>query len=209
MNDEAAGPQPPERDLRDRVARASRGDVVAVDELVGRYLPQLEAYVRRRRGGLLAAKESSSDLVQSCCREVLEHVDRFQYDGEEGFRRWLFAMALRKMRDRHRFYRADKRDALREVQVDRESSDPLAALCRTLGTPSRAAVRSEQLARLREVLQDLEGKDRDIIDAVYLQQRTPSEVAEELGIPAAHARMRLSRALARLATRLGTDASRD
>ena len=50
-------------------------------------------------GPQLRAKESASDLVQSVCREVLGRLDRFQHGGEAGFRHWLYATALRKVRD--------------------------------------------------------------------------------------------------------------
>ena len=79
------------------IERATQGDVVAVDALLGLHLPELQEYVRRRMGDVLD-QESSSDLVQSTCREVLQHLDRFQFDGEEGFRRWLWATALRKIK---------------------------------------------------------------------------------------------------------------
>ena len=39
---------------------------------------------------MLRAMESTSDIVQSVCREILQHKDRFQYPGEDGFRRWLY-----------------------------------------------------------------------------------------------------------------------
>ena len=45
------------------VEHASGGDHPAIDELLARYLPELQAFVRLNMGPALAAKESSSDLV--------------------------------------------------------------------------------------------------------------------------------------------------
>ena len=77
-----------DQDSRILLERASQGDPSAVDALLQRHLPGLQDFVRRNLGQLVQRKESSSDLVQSACREVLEHAGRFQYDGEEGFRRY-------------------------------------------------------------------------------------------------------------------------
>ncbi len=69
------------------VDRASHGDPIAIDALLEANLPALRAFVRLRMGPTLRAKESASDLVQSACREVLEGLDRFQFQGAENFRR--------------------------------------------------------------------------------------------------------------------------
>jgi RNA polymerase sigma factor (sigma-70 family) len=130
------------------VERAARGDERAVEALLMRYMPDLDRYVRRRAGAIVEAKESASDLVQSTCREILQNLDRFRYDGEEGFRRWLFATALRKIRDRHRYYRAERRDAKREAAPAPEASDEKTrAFFVTLCTPSRDAAVREELQR--------------------------------------------------------------
>ena len=56
-----------------------------MEALLERLLPDLQRYVKRNVGDLLAAKESSSDLVQSVCRELLERLgsERFEYRGKD------------------------------------------------------------------------------------------------------------------------------
>ena len=94
---------------------AAGGDSGALEELLARYLDSLRAFVRLRAGPLVRMRESSSDLVQSTCREVLEHADRFRFASEGAFKSWLFTTALRKIQNRRDFYRAQKRDVLREA----------------------------------------------------------------------------------------------
>ena len=98
------------------VQEAQRGDSAALDELLQRHIPALRAFIRLRCGKQIRDKESCSDLVQSVCREVLGELGRFEYRGEASFRNWLFGWATHKIQNRARYYRAEKRDAAREVQ---------------------------------------------------------------------------------------------
>ena len=104
-------------DLRHTVTDASNGDQPAVDALLARFLPGLQQFLARHAGALVRQKESISDLTQSVSREVLQHLrnERFEYRGEAQFVQWLQQAAVHKLQNRHRFYRAEKRDAGREV----------------------------------------------------------------------------------------------
>lgn len=195
-------------DSHDLLVAARRGDVAAVETLVARHLPGLEAYVRRRAGRLVTARESASDLVQSACREVFAHLDRFRYDGEEGFRRWLYATALRKMRDRQRRYGARKREVGREVRLQRPEDSRSSGLrydelIESCAGPSTVAARSEQVARVNGALRRLPERDRRVIEMAYAESLSRAEMARRLGVTESHLRVLLSRALVRLAQRVG------
>ncbi len=90
----------------------------AVEQLVARHLPALRAFVRLRMGAELRSREESGDIVQSVAREVLQHRDRFQHGGEQGFREWLFTTAHRKVANRLEHWRAEKRSVGRELPVE-------------------------------------------------------------------------------------------
>ena len=62
--------------------KALSRDPVAIDHLLERHLPALRAFVRLRAGPTVARNESSSDVVQSVCREILMGAGRFEYQGE-------------------------------------------------------------------------------------------------------------------------------
>ena len=62
----------------------------ALDALLERHLPALRVYVRLQAGDFLREQESSSDIVQSVCRELLQDLDAFEYRGEGQFRAWLY-----------------------------------------------------------------------------------------------------------------------
>lgn len=60
-------------------------DSRAVDDLLVRHLDALHAFVRLRAGVARRPRESSSDLVQSTCREVLADVGNYRFQGEAAF----------------------------------------------------------------------------------------------------------------------------
>jgi RNA polymerase sigma-70 factor (ECF subfamily) len=187
------------------VERASRGDVDAVALLLERFLPGLRAYLRLRAGKVLLAKESSSDLAQSVCREILEHVDLYQYRGEAQFKQWLYTTALRKIAKRYEHYGAEKRDARREVPLadlaGREDAvDPaLLAACQSLVTPSRQVMAREELERIERGFELLSEERREVILLSRFVGLSAREIGEQMERSEDSVRQLLHRALAELA----------
>jgi RNA polymerase sigma-70 factor, ECF subfamily len=177
------------------VEQASRGDAPAIEELLGRHLAGLRAYVRLHLGPAVRARESASDVVQSVCREVLEHVDRFRYGGEAGFKHWLYATALRRILDKDDFHTAQRRDVRREVSAE-DAAAMLAAW--NVPSPSRMAEAREELLRMERGFDGLTETERDVIVLSRLVGCSHREIAERLGTTEGAARVALHRALARL-----------
>ncbi|MFG0320533.1 MAG: RNA polymerase sigma factor [Planctomycetota bacterium JB042] len=184
-------------------SRVSDGDLGAGDDLLVRHLPGLLSFVRRRAADL-APKESASDLVQSTCREVLADLaaGRLVYRGEGEFRAWLFEAALFKVRNRRRYWTAERRDHRRERRPpssDR-SRETLDDAARTSATPSREARAHEEGERLRALLDELPERYRDVLRLARLENLPHGEIAARLGVSEVASRQLLSRAMARLAT---------
>jgi RNA polymerase sigma-70 factor (ECF subfamily) len=190
-------------DCRKFVEDASRGDARAVEALVEHYLPDLERFVARRAGAALLAKESSSDLVQSICREVFQRLeaDRFEYQGEREFKQWLYGAALLKLTERARHWRAEKRDTARESALGStcDSVSPAASDLAASATPSAAAIRHEEGERLRDAIAGLPEQYREIVELAYVEGLPHKEIAARLSISETNSRVLLSRAVARLA----------
>lgn len=180
-----------------RLRRAGEGDARAAEELLERHLPQLRRYVRRRVSPALLAHESTSDLVQSVCREVLQDRESFRFQGEAAFRAWLCQAALRKILDRQRFHAAEKRDPAREA-AGSFSRHELAQLAASLASPSGDAIRKEEFERLERALAALDDSDRQLVRLIHLEGLSHVQAAERLGTTEVNSRKQLSRALARL-----------
>ena len=192
---------------RELVQRAAGGDAKARDRLLEQHLAGLHAFVRLRLGPMIRAKESSSDIVHSVCREVLQDLPRFEYKHEAGFRHWLFRQAERKIVDRGRFWKREKRDVAREAKGharhkgSRDEADILECY-QTFLTPSRDAVAKEELARVERAFGELSEDYREVISLSRIVGLSHAEIAHEMERSEGAVRTLLSRALARLATLL-------
>lgn len=195
------------RESRPLVLQARGGDAAALHELMARHLPGLRAYIRLRCGPALRARESASDLAQSACRDVLGDLGAFQWNGEAGFRAWLYTAALRKIADRAQYWNAQKRDVRREVPLDAlkagaasgvagpRGEAPLAEVYRSVATPSQQAAGRETLERLELAFDTLSEEQREIIVLARIAGLSHAEIGERLGCTAGNARLRLFRAL--------------
>lgn len=193
------------------VTQASQGSRVAVEALLARHVPELRVYVHLKAGRAILSRESSEDLVQSVCRELLENLNGVEYRGEVEFRQWLFAKATNKILDRARYHRAEKRDVAREVEpptAGTSSSFPSEpnAVYATLVTPSRVAIGREELRRMEAAFQQLPEDYREVILQAKVIGHSHSEIAEQMNRSPGAVRVLLHRALARL-TALMDDAS--
>ena len=187
---------------RDLIEAAAGGDPDAQGELLDQHLARLRAFVRLKMGRFLRSKESSADLVQSVCREVLEDLPRFEYRTEGSFRHWLFTRAERKIQKRGRFYRQQKRDAAREVAYDLGEDDAVLDGVRPLFTPSQHARAAEELDRLEDAFQALPDDYREVILLSRIVGLSHEEIAERMGRSRQAIWSLLSRALARLAVQV-------
>jgi RNA polymerase sigma-70 factor (ECF subfamily) len=189
--------------------RAAAGDRRAVELLIERYLPSLRAFVRLRSDARLRARESSSDVVQSVCREVLEHADRFRYPSEGAFKRWLFTTAQRKLVNHAKYHLAEKRDAGLEVRIEpgggsgeRSGAEHLLACYSSFSTPSLHAEAHEELERIEAAFAKLPEEYREVITLAHVVGLSRAEIAEEMGRSEGAVRVLLFRALARVSSLL-------
>jgi RNA polymerase sigma-70 factor, ECF subfamily len=186
-------------------------DGFPVEELIARHLPGLRAYVAGRVDRLVHSKESNADIVQSVCREVLEHIARFEHRSEAGFKQWLYRTAERKIIDRYRYYTAEKRDAAREVPPlptgeASEDADILALALRDAQggrpTPSHEAIAREELLRTSRAFEGLPPVYREVILLSRVHGMPHAEIAKRLGKSEGAVRNLLYRGLGALTDRL-------
>ncbi len=192
-------------DSAELAEQAARGDAGAMQSLLEQHLDGLRAFVRLRTGPELRRRESSSDLVQSVCREILEQAHRFQYPSESAFRRWLYTTALRKISDRAEHWRAQKRDVGREQAFPSQGGE--AGLMRryaSFSSPSQHAMLREEVERVERAFEQLSEEQREVITLAHVAGQSRAEIAEHMGRTEGAVRVLLHRSLARLAEILET-----
>lgn len=184
-------------DLERWVRRTLDGDAAAREELFARCLPVLRGYVRLRCPPQVRRREAASDLVQSACREALDHLDGYAPRPGSSFRAWLLTIAGNKLLEKLRRLHAQCRDVRREVASPDVELD---ALYRTIATPSQVLSQREDAARFEAAFDQLDPEHQEIILWSRLGGLPHREIAARMGRSEVAVRSLLSRALARLAT---------
>ncbi|MEM7199796.1 MAG: sigma-70 family RNA polymerase sigma factor [Planctomycetota bacterium] len=172
------------------------------EELTGlleRHLPGLRAFVRLRMGKALAARESTSDLVQSVCLELLATRRGLSFADDAAFRGWLYTAALHKISQKARHHSSQKRSPNHEEDADLQRIADCYAAC---VTPSQDASAREQVATMEAAFADLDEREREAITLVKIAGLQHEQVASIMGCSVEASRTLLRRALVRLAGRM-------
>lgn len=186
---------------RELVLAAQRGDAGARDELLRLHLERIRAFVRLRSDARLRQRESESDLVQSVCREVLNDLGRFEFRDAAGFRAWLSAIALNKLREKWRFHGAERRGAQHEAGALDELGE-FEACSQAQASPSQHAIANEARASLEAAFDRLGEEHREVVLLSRVLGLPHAEIARRMGLTEVAVRSRLSRALVALSAEL-------
>ena len=145
-----------------------RGDRQALNDLYARYWERLHVVVRLRLGSALRAKLESSDIVQEAFMVSLKGIEKFEHGSKAGFFHWLCTLVENRIRDQADYFRAQKRQAAREVPLHPRlpSRSTLFAPLADTGispTPSSVAVRQEELQLLEQAVDELPSEQREAV----------------------------------------------
>jgi RNA polymerase sigma factor (sigma-70 family) len=170
------------------VARAVRGDAGAYEEIVQRYqqVAFRTAYV------ITGSAADAEDAAQEGFVKAYRALDRFRADAP--LRPWLLRIVANEARNRVRS--AGRRHRL-ELQMTEDFRPGDAA-----PSPEAVAVGLDERRRLLAMVNALAEEDRGVIACRFFLQLNVDETAAALGIAEGTVKSRLSRALARLRTRV-------
>ncbi len=178
------------------INRVKSGDRDALEELFALYRDRIHGLVRHKLGHGLRANLESSDVVQSVCLEAMKAIEGLEYKNEDGFLHWLARITENTIRDKHRYFGAQKR---KNPEVDPDS--PIVTVSQAEGvgqTPSRAVGNVEQMELVLQALRQLPPDYAEIIRLTRFDKKSHEEAAEIMGKSEKAARMLLARARARL-----------
>jgi RNA polymerase sigma-70 factor (ECF subfamily) len=201
----------PEADTEELVARASRGDAGAQQELLERYRDRLRKMIAIRLDRRLAARIDPSDVVQEAIFDASQHLAAFWEERPLPFYPWLRRLAWKRLVKLHqRHLGAQRRSATREEQqipiLPEESALELAGRLVAPGTsPSNRVLREELRGRVQAALARLAEPDREVLVLRFLEQLSTSEMAAVLSITEGAVKTRQTRALDRLGRLLERD----
>lgn len=169
------------------VDRFRRGDDSAFDGIVERHSAEVAALANR----LLGWPGDVDDVVQEVFLAAFAARRRFR--GDCRLRTWLFTITINKCRS----HRLRWKRRLRPLRVEAE------ALAYPGGHSDRAAMDAEALAAVRQAVQTLPPKYREVVVLRYLEDMDTKEICELLGITLNSLQVRLNRARNKLRQQLG------
>ena len=170
------------------LSRAQRGNVAAYEEIVRRY--QQTAF--RTAYVITGSGPDAEDAVQEGFVKAYRALASFREGAEP--RPWLMRIVANEARNRVRSSGRRHQLELRLAEGYRPGD--------AAPSPEAAAVAAEERRRLLGLVNSLSDEDRLVIASRYLLELSGEETAAALGVPEGTVKSRLSRALARLRTRV-------
>lgn len=187
------------------LGRVRGGDAAAAEELVRTYEPELRRAIRvRLTDARLRRLVDSIDICQSVLAGFFVRTAAGQYDIQtpEELLKLLVTMARNRVIDWARRSQADRRDGRRDVSIEGDDGQQMQFASNQPG-PVSVLVSRELLEQVRSRLAPEELK--------LMEQRAEgldwNEIAAQTGDQANAVRMRLTRALDRVAEELGLEQS--
>jgi RNA polymerase sigma-70 factor (ECF subfamily) len=172
-----------------------RGDEEALDELLATEIGHLKARIRARGGRRGGSDASVSDVAQEAVLRLLRLEEAPVFDSPQALRAYLWTAAWRLLAERLR------RHPRRVARVDDSVSQALdGALATTGGLECVEA--SDRALALQLTVQLLEPAEREILELVYFRALGLDGAAARLGVSRDAAKMRCTRARAKLAHKL-------
>lgn len=175
-----------------------------IELLLGEHRARLRKMVAARMDPRLATRVDPSDVVQETMLEAMRMLPEYVLDQPLPFYPWLRQLAAQRLaRLAQQHIGAQRRSVTREQRdelgISHESVLRLVdQLVAPDTSPSHQAMQQEMHQRLRMALDDLPYLDREVLMLQFIEQMSPGEIAQLLGITPEAVGMRRLRALRRL-----------
>lgn len=192
---------PPDSDqTHGLLEQVGRGNRPALNRLLERYRPDLQALVEFHLDPRLRARLGPSEVVQEAQLEVVRRMDDYLSRRPMPFQLWVRKTAYQRLLNLQRCHRGRARRAVdREVALpDRASLLVAGPLISRGPSPSQQAQAREFAEAVARVVADLAEADRDILAMRHTEDLSYDPIACLLDIEPAAARKRYGRALIRL-----------
>ncbi len=163
------------------LSRVAAGDAAAMRACIDRYGPLVWQLAWR----MLPSREEIDDAVQEVFVSLWEHAERYSPEfGEE--LTFVAMIARRRLIDRGR--RMGNRRRLRERAEARIAASPdLPGVRAVTGAapedPTRAVADAEEVRRVREAMQQLPERQREVLELALATGASHAELAEQLEMP--------------------------
>jgi RNA polymerase sigma-70 factor (ECF subfamily) len=180
------------------VAAAMAGDRDSIARLLEIIRPLVARYCRGRLGPVDRSFLSADDVAQEVCLAVLTALPNYRVQGRP-FLAFVYGIAAHKVIDAHRAVTRAKADPVAEVPDSVEVG----------AGPEQRALHGELSAQLRDLLEELPEKQREILVLRIVVGLPAEETAEIVGATPGAVRVAQHRALTRLRKSVPRSLGRD
>lgn len=179
------------------------GGTAELGDLFSVYYERLDRMVDFRLDGRLRGRVDSTDVLQEAYLVISRRIDDYVARPDVSLYVWMRQLTLQTLIDVQRRHFGQKRSPNQEVAIglgqrDQTSLSIADAICAQWSSPSRAAIREEEVQQLRQALASMDEIDREVLALRHFEHLTNTEVAETLGLTATAASNRYVRAMTRL-----------
>ncbi|MFH5207499.1 sigma-70 family RNA polymerase sigma factor [Antrihabitans spumae] len=175
------------------VPLAASGDRVAVGEILRIIHPLMRRYCVNRLGRPGELQVTADDVAQEICLATIRAITRYEDQGKS-FLAFVYGIASNKVSDARRRAQSHPLQTVEEIP-ERICEDP---------GPEDWALAGEQRAHLRELLDVLSEKHKEVLMMRVVLGWSAAETADALGTTAGVVRVMQHRALNRLRAELRT-----
>lgn len=151
---------------QDLILRVAKGDRLAFRTLYARHNIRVFRFILR----FIKDEGQAEDLIGEVFLDVWRQADRFE--GRSSVSTWILGMA--------RFKALSSLRKTTEAELDEEQA---AAIADEADTPETVSQKLDKAKAIRRCIDQLSPEHREIVDLVYYQEKSISEVAEIVGIP--------------------------
>lgn len=149
------------------------------------YQGYLKVLARMHLHKKLRRMVDASDVVQETLLEAHRSLDQFQGGADScKFKSWLKKILIHKLCDLGRYHQRDSRDADRAVSLQamiEENASRLEMLAANMTSPSGRVVKNEMVIRFADALEQLPVDEKQVLQAMLLEDMTRLETAQFLG----------------------------
>ena len=190
-------------DMNERPKPPIEADESSLVPLFSQHRDRLVRLIDFRLDPRLRSRVDAEDVLQEAFIEISRRWPGYLAAPEVSFYVWVRQLSLQTLIDVQRRHFGQKRSPQRETQprynpVD-QTSDSIARVIQSqLTSPSRAAIRAEEIDQLHRALESMDATDREVLALRHFEHLGNAEVAEALGLSPTAASNRYIRAMTRL-----------
>jgi RNA polymerase sigma-70 factor (ECF subfamily) len=168
----------------------NRNDQLAYATLMNKYKKAVYFTVLK----MVSNKDDAEDLTMQAFTKAFRSLDK--YDNSYAFSTWLFRIASNNAIDHLRKRKLSTTSL--DVNIFEDDGDQGASVSTTLvdekADPEEAMLKGQRSAIMREVINSLDDKYKELINLYYFEELKYEEIADQLQIPLGTVKVLLSRA---------------